>query len=77
MQKLAVAAAALTLLATPLLAQDAPAHEFPLTMSAFLEAYPDTTPETFALIDANGDGEVSQEEYTAATEAGLVTATEG
>lgn len=77
MQKLAVAAAALTLLAAPVLAQDGSAHEFPLTMSAFLEAYPDTTPETFAQIDTDGDGQVSEDEYLAATGAGLITPTEG
>ena len=37
-----------------------------------MENYPEVTPETFFLIDTDGDGEVSEEEYEAAVEAGLV-----
>lgn len=73
MKKLAVAASALALMSAAALAQDnAATHEFPLTQGEFLAAYPEVTMEDFALIDTNGDGEISQEEYQAAEEAGLI-----
>lgn len=71
MHKLAIAACALAMLSVPAMAQDAE-HEFPMTMSDFMMAYPDATPETFDLVDADGDGEISEDEHTAATEAGLI-----
>ena len=41
-------------------------------MEEFLAAYPEVTPEDFALIDSDGDGEVSEEEYESAQEMGLI-----
>ncbi|ATX64674.1 hypothetical protein [Roseinatronobacter bogoriensis] len=51
-------------------------HDFPLSMESFMDAHPEVTPEAFFLIDTDGDGEVSEEEYDAAREAGLITDTE-
>ncbi|MGY6411931.1 MAG: EF-hand domain-containing protein [Alkalilacustris sp.] len=73
--KIAVIASALALAATPLLAEAE--HDFPLTMEEFMEAYPEVTPEEMALIDTNGDGEVSEEEYASAKEMGLIGDREG
>ena len=72
---LAIAASALALSAAPALAESE--HDFPLTMAEFMEAYPEVTPEQFAEIDTAGDGMVSEEEYTAAQEAGLIGDDEG
>lgn len=72
MKKLAIATCALALMSFPVLAQDAAEREFPLTMSDFMVAYPDVTPDQFGLIDTNGDGEVSEEEYNAARDSGLI-----
>ena len=47
-------------------------HDFPLSMDEFMEAYPEITPEQFTLIDSDGDGEVSEEEYESAQEMGLI-----
>lgn len=71
---LAIAASVIALAGAPALADtygDAD-HDFPLTMAEFMAAYPDVTPEEFAEIDADGDGEVSEEEYEDAREAGLI-----
>jgi Ca2+-binding EF-hand superfamily protein len=42
------------------------------SMEELMAAYPSLTPETFALIDANGDGAVDSDELTAAQEAGTL-----
>mgnify|MGYP005853533567 FL=1 len=42
------------------------------SMEELMAAYPSLTPETFALIDANGDGTVDADELTAAQEAGTL-----
>ena len=71
---LAIAASVIALAAAPAMADshgDAE-HEFPLTMAEFMAAYPDVTPEEFAEIDADGDGQISEEEYEEAREAGLI-----
>ena len=71
---LAIAASVLALAAAPTLAGshgDAE-HDFPLTMAEFMAAYPEVTPEEFAEIDTDGDGQVSEEEYEAARDAGLI-----
>lgn len=49
-----------------------PAHEFPMNIEAFLEIYPDAPPETFAQIDTDMDGKITEEEFTAARQSGLV-----
>ncbi len=70
---LAIAASVFALAAAPALAdshEDAE-HEFPLTMEEFMAAY-QVTPEEFAEIDTDGDGQVSEEEYEEAREAGLI-----
>jgi hypothetical protein len=71
---LAVAASVLALAAAPALAEShgEAEHEFPLTMAEFMAAYPDVTPEEFAEIDADGDGQISEEEYNEARDAGLI-----
>jgi hypothetical protein len=71
---LAIAASVIALAVAPVLADshgDAE-HEFPLTMAEFMAAYPDVTPEEFAEIDSDGDGQISEEEYEEAREAGLI-----
>ena len=73
--RIAVIASAFALAATPLLAESE--HDFPLTMDEFMEAYPEVTPEQVSLIDTNGDGEVSEEEYESAREMGLIGDSEG
>lgn len=73
-KQFAIAASVMALAATPLLAdmhEDAE-HEFPLTMDEFMEAYPEVAPEQFMLIDTDGDGQVSEEEYDSAREAGII-----
>ena len=73
-KQFAIAASVMALAATPLLAdmhEDAE-HEFPLTMGEFMEAYPEVAPEQFMLIDTDGDGQVSEEEYDSAREAGII-----
>ena len=72
---LAIIASALALSAVPALAESE--HDFPLTMAEFMEAYPEVTPEEFAEIDTAGDGMVSEEEYAAAQEAGLIDDRDG
>ena len=78
MKKLAIATCALALMSFPVLAQDATdtqdatEHEFPLTMTDFMVSYPDVTPDQFGLIDTDGDGEVSEEEYNTARDGGLI-----
>lgn len=71
---LAIAASVLALAAAPALADShgEAEHEFPLTMAEFMVAYPDVTPEEFAEIDTNDDGEISEQEYEDAREAGLI-----
>ena len=71
---LAIAASIIALATAPALAgsHDAHDHEFPLSMADFMAAYPDTTPEEFAVIDSDGDGMVSEEEYAEARDAGLI-----
>jgi hypothetical protein len=70
---LAIAASVIALSAAPALADNHDAdHEFPLSMAEFMAAYPDVTPEEFAEIDTDGDGQISEEEYDDAREAGLV-----
>jgi len=71
---LATASAALCLTASLALAQMA---EGPWTMEEFIAAHPEVTPEIYALIDADGDGMVDQDELDAAVAAGLVTLVEG
>lgn len=79
-KQFAFAASVIALAAIPALAdthdQDAAEHDFPVEMEAFMDAYPEVTPETFFLIDTDGDGEVSEEEYEAAVDAGLITSAE-
>ena len=70
---LAIAASVIALAAAPALAdshEDAD-HEFPLSMEEFMAAY-QVTPEEFTEIDTDGDGQVSEEEYKEAREAGLI-----
>jgi hypothetical protein len=70
---LAIAASVIALAAAPALAdshEDAD-HEFPLSMEEFMATY-QVTPEEFAEIDTDGDGQVSEEEYKEAREAGLI-----
>lgn len=72
---LAIAASIIALAAAaPALAgsHDAHDHAFPLSMEDFIAAYPDTTPEEFAVIDSDGDGMVSEAEYEEARETGLI-----
>lgn len=73
-KQFAVAASVMALAATPLLADmhGDTEHEFPLTMDEFMEAYPEVAPEQFMLIDTDGDGQVSEEEYEAARDAGII-----
>ncbi|WP_136635730.1 EF-hand domain-containing protein [Pseudooceanicola onchidii] len=42
------------------------------SMEELVEAYPDLTPEVFGEIDADQSGEVSQDELTAAIDAGVI-----
>jgi hypothetical protein len=72
MQKLAIATFALTLIAGPVLAQDATEHEFPMTMTDFMMAYPDASPDDFDMVDADGDGEITEEEFNVARDSGLI-----
>ena len=60
---LAIAASIIALATAPALAgsHDAHDHEFPLSMEDFMTAYPDTTPDEFAVIDSDGDGMVSED----------------
>ena len=75
-KQIALAASIIALAAVPAMADthdnDTAEYDFPLSMDTFMENYPEVTPETFFLIDTDGDGEVSEEEYEAAVEAGLV-----
>jgi hypothetical protein len=50
----------------------AQAAEGPWTQEEFVSVYPDVTPETYVLIDTNGDGLIDQDELDAAIAAGLV-----
>lgn len=68
--KLAVIASVLALTSGPALAETD--HEFPLTMDEFMAAYPEVTAAEFALIDSDGDGTVSEEEYESALEMGFI-----
>jgi hypothetical protein len=72
MQKLAIATCALALMSFPVIAEETTEHQFPLTMTEFMVAYPDAAPEDFDMIDTDGDGEVSEEEYNTARESGLI-----
>lgn len=76
MQKLAIATCALALMAFPALAQDATdpttEHQFPMTMTDFMVAYPDASPDDFDQADTDGDGEISEDEYNAARDSGLL-----
>ncbi len=72
MKNLAIATCALALMSFPALAQDATEHHFPLTMTEFMVAYPDATSDDFDQIDTDGDGEISEDEYNAARESGLI-----
>jgi len=72
MQKLAVATIALAMMSFPALADETPVHQFPLTMTEFMVAYPEAGPEDFDMIDADGDGEISEEEYNDAVADGLI-----
>jgi len=71
---LAAAFAALLMSSGAVLAQ---AAEGPWTMEEFIAIYPEVTPETYALIDANGDGLIDQDELDAAVEAEIVPPMEG
>ncbi len=73
-KQLAIAASVLALAGVPALADNHGdgGHDFPLTMAEFMAAYPEVTPEEFAEIDTDDDGQVSEEEYEAAHEAGLI-----
>lgn len=72
MQKLAIATLALAMMSFPALADETPAHQFPLTMTEFMVAYPDAAPEDFDMIDADGDGEISEDEFNDALATGLI-----
>lgn len=67
--------ALLGLAATPLLAetmvQDADDNGS-FSMEELVVAYPDLTEALFAEIDADGSGEVTEEELTAAIDAGVI-----
>jgi len=69
-KQFAVVASVFALTAVPAFAETD--HDFPLSMDEFMEAYPEITPEQFTLIDSDGDGEVSEEEYESAQEMGLI-----
>lgn len=43
------------------------------SMEELMVTYPNLTPETFAMIDANADGVVDADELAAAQEAGTLT----
>jgi hypothetical protein len=71
---LAIAASAFALATFPAMADthgDAD-HDFPLTQAEFMMEYPEVTQDEFLQIDTNADGEVSEEEYEAAREAGII-----
>lgn len=66
--------------ATALIAQDVAVDtdgDGMVSMEEFATAYPDLTDETFAAADANADGMLDEAELAAATEAGLIPASEG
>lgn len=46
--------------------------DFPWTEEQFMEAVPEATPETFTMIDLDGDGTISEEEYEQAIESGAL-----
>ncbi|MGY6548965.1 MAG: hypothetical protein ACXIU7_08165 [Roseinatronobacter sp.] len=69
--KLAVVASLCAFAAAPLLAETG--HDFPLSMDEFMAAYPEVMAEEFALIDSDGDGQISEEEYLSAQEMGFIT----
>ncbi|WP_422030168.1 EF-hand domain-containing protein [Roseovarius sp.] len=77
-KKLTSAGLILALVApTAVLAEDAAASmdadgDGAVTMSEFNEAMPDAGTEVFAEIDADANGALSEEEITAATEAGVL-----
>jgi hypothetical protein len=71
---IAAAAATLLLGAGAALAQ---AADSPWTQEEFVAIHPDVTPQTYRLIDTNGDGLIDQDELDAAVAAGLVVERQG
>lgn len=45
-----------------------------ITGAEMLAAFPDATAETMAAVDVNADGTISEEEYVAAVDAGILPA---
>jgi len=76
MKKILIAAAAASLagLAGAAVAQEVTDADGngTFSMEELMAAYPNLTAETFATIDANGDGAVDQDELKAAQEAGTL-----
>ncbi len=48
-----------------------------ISMEEIKQVHPDVTEEVFAAIDADADGSVSEEEYQAAVEAGVLAKKDG
>ncbi|HKL44666.1 MAG TPA: EF-hand domain-containing protein [Roseovarius sp.] len=48
-----------------------------VTMSEFQQAYPDAEAGTFSAVDANADGSLSEDEISAAKDAGKLPETSG
>lgn len=69
-------AAILGLAASPVLAQvmvEDTDQSGGYSMEEMTAAFPDMTPEAFAEIDVDGNGEISADEWAAAKEAGLIS----
>ena len=69
-----------TIAATPLIAQDAEIDVDADGMYSYPElqaAMPEMTEDEFVVLDVNGDGLLDADEIAAATEAGLLPASEG
>lgn len=75
MKRLAMASSALIFMAATALAQGV--DTLPWSIDDFFTLYPDATSETFGMIDTDGDGTISPEEYEAAVDAGLIDPVEG
>lgn len=74
LKKLATSLGALTLMTGMAVAQ---MSEGPWTFDELVLDHPELTAETFAEIDTDGDGMVSQEELDAAVAAGTIEPAEG
>ena len=76
-------AAAIAALITPALAMSSAAQEIDangdglLTIEEVQAVHPDVTTESFSAMDMNADGALDDEEVNAATDAGLMPASDG